>query len=223
MSKIHAINQQIIPELSCEAGAFVTSHRGSSGLASYLHQIMASPFGLALSSLPFSPSNLALLPLLSTTASTSITIYEAVFFTGLLKASYHDRASVARTVSLWWTSTLPESLTLVTALSLASTLCGYRAIRTFGRGSRDWYVAIVGTLFAAGHFAFESRLARIAHSMTKAYDGLDTIEAKEEGSGDVVDERVVDLQRRWLTVHAWRSLVTDGPAMACFGWLAMAQ
>ena len=64
-------------------------------------------------------------------------------------------------------------------------------------------------------------MAGRVQGLVEAYDGLEGIEAKEEGRGEVVDERVIELQRRWLTVHAWRTLVTDGPAVVCFGWLAM--
>lgn len=168
---------------------------------------MASPFGLP--------------PLLSTTASASIAIYEAILFNGLIKASLHDKSSTARTISLWWKTTLPEGLAVILALGLTSTLSGIRAVRAFRSGSRERYVAIAGTLFAVGHFLFGPSVARIIQRMVEAYDGLGGIEAREEGRGEVVDERVVELQRRWLRVHAWRSLVMDGPAVLCFGWLVI--
>lgn len=182
---------------------------------------MASPFGLPFPTLTLPTSNPALLPLLSTTASASIAIYEAIVFNGLIKASHHDRPSTARTISLWWKTTLPEGLAVILALGLASALGGVRAIRAFRSGSRERYVAIVGTCFAVGHFLFGRSVAGRVQGLVEAYDGLEGIEAKEEGRGEVVDERVIELQRRWLTVHAWRTLVTDGPAVVCFGWLAM--
>jgi len=64
-------------------------------------------------------------------------------------------------------------------------------------------------------------VARIVQGMAEAYDGLDGIEAEEEARGEIVDERVVGLQRRWLRAHAWRSWVMDGPAVLCFGWLVL--
>jgi len=182
---------------------------------------MASPFGLPLPKLTLPTSNPALLPLLSTTASASIAIYEALFFNGLIKASHHDNRSTARTISLWWKTTLPEGLAVILALGLTSTVSGIRAIRAFRSGSRERYVAIAGTVFAVGHFLFGPRVARIVQGMAEAYDGLDGIEAEEEARGEIVDERVVGLQRRWLRAHAWRSWVMDGPAVLCFGWLVL--
>lgn len=37
---------------------------------------------------------------------------------------------------------------------------------------------------------------------------------------DVVDDRVIELQRKWLRLHYWRTLAVDLPAMICFSWLA---
>ncbi len=181
---------------------------------------MASPFGLSFPKVNLSPSNPALLPLMSTPASVSVAIYEAIVFNGLIKASQQDRHSTARTLSLWWKTTLPQGLGLILSLGLASTIGGVRTIRALRNGSREKYVAIAGTMFAVGHFLFGPGVARVIQGMAEAYDDLGGIEAKEEGRSEVVDGRVVELQRQWLRIHVWRSLVVDAPAMVCFAWLA---
>jgi len=63
----------------------------------------------------------------------------------------------------------------------------------------------------------------VIQSMSVAYDDLNGIEAKEEGRSEVVDDRVVELQNTWLRIHAWRCLLVDGPALACFVWLALGR
>lgn len=177
---------------------------------------MASPFGLAFPDLSEKPS---MWPLVSTTASVSIAIWEAITFNGLIKASRIDRPAAARTISLWWKMTLNDALPVIFFLGLNSLFGGLYALRRLR--AKERYVAIAGTVLSAGHFLYAPAIAKTIDGMATAYDGLQEIDAKEEQLGEVVDERVVKQQQQWLKIHTWRTLTSDIPAMLCFAWLVM--
>lgn len=182
---------------------------------------MASPPGLSSPSLSLSSAPPELFPLMSTTASVGVAIFEAVAFRGFVKVARLDKPLAARSIALWWKSTVSESIPYILLLGAASLTGGIRAIRKFEVGSSERYVAVAGTLLAVGHFVYGPTMVKVIQGMAEGYDGLDGMRAKKEESRELVDDRVVELQRRWLRIHAWRSFTVDVPAMLCFVWLAL--
>lgn len=117
---------------------------------------------------------------------------------------------------------------MVFAFGLASLVTGIRAARAFRPQSTERYLANAGTILAVGHFAFGPSIAEVIAGMAYAYERAGSwrvytkAEAEEKGvpEQDLVDEEVLEGQRKWLKIHAWRTVLTDLPALAAFGWLA---
>lgn len=167
--------------------------------------------------------NPALIPLLSTTATLSLAIYEIIFFrthlTSTSTSALH-RASIARALSSWWHSSLPAVLPLILSLFTISLVSGIRTYRATRR-----YVALAGTLLAVAHLAFAPKIAGVIQDMAFAYERVGewaaAKDAEEQGrtKEEIADDAVLEGQRTWLRVHYWRTLVTDVPAWGCFAWL----
>lgn len=178
------------------------------------------------------PINPAIFPLLSTSATASLALYEYIFLNSLLKASQTQSqkysSPVARTIALWWSQSLPSGLAVILSFGLTSLITGIRTIRASPTGSTKRWIAVAGTLLATGHFAFAPRISKVIQGMAYAYERAGVwerkVDAMEAGKTEeqVAEEKALEGQREWLRVHFWRTLLTDLPAWGCFGWLVFA-
>ncbi|KAE9393669.1 hypothetical protein BT96DRAFT_999280 [Gymnopus androsaceus JB14] len=141
--------------------------------------------------MPSSPS--ALIPLLTTTASLSFTIAEFIFISPLVRA----KSIPPESTSAFWDYVLRPGLAPVVVYNGTSTAGAILSRKlpqdSFGRTLVGW-----GTLAAFAHFAFGYNIARVIESM------IYKPATAREG------------QKRWLKIHALRTLTTDIPAFACF-------
>lgn len=170
-------------------------------------------------------TNPALLPLLSTTATATLALVDYDFLTKLMTSSQTQSgkysSSVARTISTWWKQS--PGLAIIISFALTSLITGSRAARKFPSRSTNRWTAIAGTTCAVGHFAFGPKIVAAIQDMQYGYEraGIWQAEALEAGKSEeeIADEKVLDAQRRWLKLHAWRTMLADIPALGCFAWL----
>lgn len=183
---------------------------------------------------PSNPSiNPALIPLLSTTATLTLALYETVFFKTHLSSTSTPQNSrtIARSLSLWWRNSIPTTLPVVLSLITASLISGIRAYRALSPilQSTKRYIALAGALLAVAHLAFAPKVAGVIQDMAYAYERVGEwkvdVDVEEQGrtKEEAADEAVLEGQRMWLRVHYLRTLVTDLPAWGCFAWLVFGK
>ena len=155
------------------------------------------------------PSPILTIPLISSSLTVFYAIVESTVFYSFLSAAKQDAPATNKVVRLWWTNFLTPGLTTIFGVTLPTIIGGVYALRHLPENSLKWKVCLAGSVFAAGHYAY-------------VYPISQTIE-------NVMDEEVetkgttIDYVKSWLNIHFWRTLTTDLPALACFGYVAFAD
>ncbi|KAF9060708.1 hypothetical protein BDP27DRAFT_1429764 [Rhodocollybia butyracea] len=139
-------------------------------------------------------ASLALVPLVTTTASLGYAVAEFTFLSPFVRA----KSIPPEAIGTFWDYALVPAVTPVLAFNGTSTIVGTilwkrLAGGTFGRSLVGW-----GVIAAAAHFVFVPNVAGIVKDM------IYKPATAREG------------QQRWLRLHMIRTLTTDLPAFALF-------
>ncbi|KAI1612590.1 hypothetical protein EDD36DRAFT_240706 [Exophiala viscosa] len=155
------------------------------------------------------PNPILTIPLISSSLTVFYAVVESTVLFPFLAAAKEDPPATNKVVRLWWTNFLPPGLTTIFGITIPTVVSGLYALRHLREYSLKWKVCLAGSVFAAGHYAY-------------VYSISQTIK-------DVMDEEVetkgttIDHVKSWLKIHLWRTLTTDLPALACFGYVAFAD
>ena len=147
----------------------------------------------------------AALALISSSLTVFYALVEPTIFIPFLKAAENDAAAANKTCRLWWKSFLSLGLSTIFAIVPAGIMLGIYGAWHCPRGTVEWNLFSAGATFSAGHFL-------AVPTMTTVINNICSEEVERKGD-------TMLWLRKWLTVHVWRTMFADLPALVCFAWL----
>ena len=159
---------------------------------------------MATTTLGLHPS-FAVIPLISQSLTVFYAIVEPTIFIPFLRSAEIDRAATQRVTRLWWTQFLNLGLTTIFSITLPAIGSALYAARQIPSDTTEWRLYVAGASFSFAHFLFGPSIASAISSICD-----EQIEKRGE---------TIHYLRKWLQIHAVRTMVADVPALLCFGYL----
>lgn len=147
----------------------------------------------------------AVVPLISQSLTVFYAIVEPTVFIPFLRSAETDRAATQRVTRLWYSHFLNLGLTTIFTITLPAIGSALYAARQLSSNTTEWKLYVAGASFSFAHFLFGPSIAAVISSICD----------------EQVEKRGETLQylRKWLQIHAIRTVVSDIPALLCFGYL----
>ena len=138
---------------------------------------------------------LRIAPVVSTSMSLWFCVDQYTFYRGLIVPPVREKGN--QVLPIFWKTWLPQGLTYIFGLYGLSIGFG---IANLYQGTTPSRLYAIGAAFSASHFLFVPFVAPKIQAMSEGADS---------------DQNWVQ-QRKWLKVHAIRSLFVDLPGWLCF-------
>ena len=151
------------------------------------------------------PPKFATIPLVSSSLALFYAVVEYTVFEPFLQSAKSDPRTTNRALRLWWSNYLPYGFCTIFSVPLPSAAAGLYALQHLPRESFHFSLYAAGAAFSLGHFLFVPPVAKTILSMCD-----EEVEKKR---------KTTDYLRKWLRLHAWRTVLMDTPALVRFAWL----
>jgi hypothetical protein len=147
----------------------------------------------------------AVIPLIFQSLTVGYAVVEYTMFRPFLRAAEADRPATQRVTRLWWTHFLSLGLTTIFSVTLPAIFSAIYAARKLPSDTLEWKLYAAGASFGSAHFLFASSIGSVINNIC---------DEQNEKKGETLN-----YLRKWLQIHAVRSVVADIPALLCFGYL----
>ena len=154
-------------------------------------------------------SSFAIVPLLSSSLTVFYAFVEPTIFIPWLRSADTEASATNRALRIWWNHFLTPSLTTILSITIPTIVSGSYALVKMPAYTREWKLYAAGTAFTIGHLAF---VGPIVNAIKRICD-----EETEKSNGNV------EWLKHWLRLHAVRTVLTDIPALICFGTLVFSE
>jgi hypothetical protein len=147
----------------------------------------------------------AVVPFLSSSITLFYAIVKPTIFIPFVRAAETDRVATNRVLRRWFNNFSAANLSTILSITIPTIITGGYALRRLPASHPDFKLYAAGTALALGHFAFAKP---IVETINKICDD----EVEKKGGN-------VEWLKRWLWIHAWRTVLTDLPSAVCFASL----
>ena len=147
----------------------------------------------------------AILPFLSSSLTLFYAFVEPTVFIPWVRSADTELTATNRALRIWWNHFYTPSLSTILSITIPTIFTGGYAIAKLQSHTREWRLYAAGTAFTVGHYVFAAPIVDAINHMNS--------EEVEKTNGNV------EWLKKWLRIHAWRTITTDIPSVVCFGLL----